>query len=50
MDYICNLDHAISFVGYYISDSNYGKIFLLNRESLDVITAPSVGEEQVTKF
>ena len=45
-----NVNHAISIVGYWIFDSNYEKSLLLNRESLDMIFALSVGEEQVSVF
>ena len=45
-----NVNHAISVVGYWIFDSNYEKSLVVNRESLDMICAPSVGEEQAAKF
>ena len=45
MDSLVNLNHAISVVGYWIFDSNYKKALVLIIESLDVICAPSVGEE-----
>ena len=45
MDYLGNVNHAISVVGYWIFDSNYEISLVLNRESLGVICAPSVGEE-----
>ena len=45
-----NLNHAISFVGYWIFDSNYNKELVLNRESLEMICSPYVGEEQAAKF
>ena len=44
-----NLNHAISVVGNWIFDSNYEKALVLNRESLDMICTPSVGEEHATK-
>ena len=44
MNSLRNVNHAISVVGYWIFDSNYRKSFVLNRESLDMICAPSVGE------
>ena len=44
MDYLGNLNHAISVVGYWIFYSNYEKVLVLNEESLDMICAPSVGE------
>ena len=44
MDYLCNVIHAISVVGYWIFDSNYEKALVLNRESLDMICALSVGK------
>ena len=44
MDFLVNVNHAIGVVGYWIFDSNYEKLFVLNRESLDMIFAPSVGE------
>ena len=50
MDSLGNLNHAINVVGYWIFDSNYEKSLELNRESLDMICAPSIGEEQSAKF
>ena len=50
MDYMVNVNHAISVVGYCILDSNYEKSLLINREWLDMIFALSVGEEQVDTF
>ena len=47
---LVNVNHAISVVGYCIFDSNYKKALVLNRASLDMICAPSVGEEQADKF
>ena len=40
-----NVNNAISVVGNWIFDSNYEKALVLNRASLDIICAPSVGEE-----
>ena len=50
MDSLENMNHAISFIGYWIFDSNYGKSLVLKIESLDMNCAPSVGEEQSAKF
>ena len=50
MDSLGNVNHAIIFVGKWIFDSNYEKSLVLNRASLDMIFAPSVGEEQAGKF
>ena len=50
MDSLGNVNNAIMFVGYCIFYSNYEKSLVLNIESLDIICAPSVGEEQVAKF
>ena len=50
MDSLGNVNHAISVVGYWIFDSNYDKALVLNRASLDMICAPSVGEGQAAKF
>ena len=47
MDYLGNVNHAIGIVGYWIFDSNYERALVLNRESLGIICAPSVGEKQV---
>ena len=46
MDSLGNVNHAIIVVGNYIFDTKYGKALVLNRASLDMICAPSVGEEQ----
>ena len=45
MDSWGNMNRAISVVGKWIFDSNYEKLLVLNRESLDMICALSVGEE-----
>ena len=45
-----NVNHAISVVVNWIFNSNYEKALVLNRASLDMICAPSVGEEQAAKF
>ena len=50
MYYLGDENHAISVVGYCIFDSNNEKALVLNREWLDMICAPSVGEEQVAVF
>ena len=50
MDYLGNVNHAISAIGYWIFDSSYDKSLVLNRESFDMICSPSVGEEQVAVF
>ena len=44
MAYLGNVNHASSVVGYWIFDSKYEKALVHNRESLDMIFAPSVGE------
>ena len=46
MDSLGNVNHAISVVGIWIFDSNYERALVLNKASLDMICAPSVGEEQ----
>ena len=50
LDYLGNVNHDISVVRYQIFDSNYEKALVLNKESLDMIFAPSVGEERVAEF
>ena len=49
MDSLENVNHAISVVVYWIFDSNYKIELVLNRESLDMICAPSFGGEEVYK-
>ena len=44
------MNHAISVVGSWIFDLNYESALVLNRASLDMICAPSVGEEQDAMF
>ena len=44
------MNHAISVVGNWILDSNYERALVLNKASLDMICAPSVGEEQNAIF
>ena len=50
MDSIGNVNHAISVVGSWIFDSNYERALVLNKTSLDMMCAPSVGEEQASIF
>ena len=45
-----NVNHAISVVGSWIFDSKYERALVLNKASLDMICAPSVGEEKAAKF
>ena len=48
--FLGNVNNDISVVGYWIFDSNYKRAHVLNRESLDMICAPSLIKEQVAKF
>ena len=50
MDSLGNVNHAISVVGSWIFDSNYERELVLNKESLDMICSPSIGEEQAARF
>ena len=50
MDSLGNVNHAISVVGSCIFESNYERTLVLNKASLYMICAPSVGEEQAAKF
>ena len=50
MDSLGNVNHDIIVVVCWIFDSNYEKALILNKELLDTICAPSVGEEQVAEF
>ena len=43
MDYLGNMNHGISVLGYWIFESNYEKELVLNREPLNIICAGSVG-------
>ena len=47
---LVNVNHAIIVVVNWIFDSKYEKALVLNRASLDMICAPSVGEEQDAIF
>ena len=47
---IGGVNHDIIFVWYWIFDSSYEKSLVLNRKSLDIICALSVGQKQVAKF
>ena len=49
-DYSGNVNYTISVVGFWMFDSNYEKSLVLNSESLDMICALYVGEEQVAVF
>ena len=44
MGLLGNVNRDISVVGNWIFDSNYEKALVLNRASLNMIFAPSVGE------
>ena len=44
MDSLGNVTRAISAVGYWIFDANYKISLVINRESVDMICDPSVGE------
>ena len=50
IDSLGNVNHAISVVGSWIFDSNYERTLVLNKESLEIICAPSIGEEQAARF
>ena len=50
MDSLENVNHAISVVGSSIFYSDYERALVLNRASLDMICAASVGEEQAAIF
>ena len=44
MDSLGNVNRAISVVGYWLFGSNYKKELVINRESLNMICAPYIGE------
>ena len=50
VDSLGNVNHAITVVGSWIFESNYERALVLNKESLDMICAPSIGEEQAARF
>ena len=50
MDTLGNDNYAISILGYWIFDSNCEKSLCLKRESLDLMSSPSVFKEQVVIF
>ena len=50
MDSLGNVNHAISVVGSWTFDSNDERALVLNKESLDMICVPSIGEEQAARF
>ena len=50
MDSLGDMNHAISVVGCWVFDSKYKKALVLNRASLDIICARTVGEKQFSKF
>ena len=41
---LVNVNHNISAVGYWIFDSNYKKVLVINKESLDMICVLSIVE------
>ena len=50
MDSLGNINHDISVVGYCTFESNYERALVINRESLDMVCSPSVGEKEVATF
>ena len=50
MNSLGNVNHAISVVGSWIFDLNCERALVLNKSSLDMICAPSIGEEQNSIF
>ena len=50
MNSLGNVNHAISVFEYWIFYSNYKRALVLNRESLDMICALSIGKEEVAEF
>ena len=48
--FLGNVNHAISVVWYWLFDSNYKRLLVLNRKSFDIFCAACVGKEQVAKF
>ena len=50
MNSLGHVNHAISIVGHWIFYSNNKKAHFLTKESLDLISSPSIGEEQVEAF
>ena len=50
VDSLGNVNHSICVVGSWIFYSDYERALVLNKASLDMICAPSVGEEQAAKF
>ena len=50
MDSFGDLNHAISVVVSWIFESNYERALVLNKESLDMICAPYIGEKQAARF
>ena len=50
MKYLGNVNHDIGVVGYWIFYSNYKIALVINKESFDMICAPSVSEKEVAEF
>ena len=50
IDSLGNVNHAISIVGDWISDSNYKKALCLTQEWLDIICYPFIVEEIIATF
>ena len=46
MDSLGNANHYISVPGYWIFNSDYENALVLNRESLETICAPYIGEKK----
>ena len=49
-DFLGNVNHYISIVGYWIFDSNYKKSLCLTQEPLDIICSPPIGKKLVATF
>ena len=50
MEYLGNMNHDISVLGYWIFGSNYEMALVLVREFLVMICAPYFGKKQVATF
>ena len=50
MNSVCNVNHEVSIVFYWIFDSNYKKAFPLKLDSLNLVCSTLEGEEMFAMF
>ena len=50
MDYLINMNHAVSVVGYWITDSNFENGLILNKAYLDLMFSCTNDKYAIAEF